>query len=347
MRFVGTEAVVHDIDFMSKAFDGDDAPVNYFGTSYGSLLGQYLVQILPPERIGRVGIDGILDPEQWSKESTPLSQTREVGPILQHFADTCASAGSACALAPLSSTRILAQINRTLDSLYAAPPRVTTLGYPAYMDAGILRSVLFNGLYNTQDWPVLAELLAEAFAGNYTRILRGRLPAVDPADGARPDTSLAAELAIACNDAAPENPSDPATVARQKAEQIAQALEQNSPQVGESPFAVDLCAYLPEVQPSRSRYGGAFGFANGTLHTPILILSQTYDPVTPFSNALSSLERLGSNARLIHQAGGYGHTVLAQLSDCAAGLLQAYFVDGAVPESSHTVCQVDEQPFGA
>lgn len=37
-----------------------------WGFSYGSIIGQYMVQILPPERLGRIIIDGPLTGEVWS-----------------------------------------------------------------------------------------------------------------------------------------------------------------------------------------------------------------------------------------------------------------------------------------
>jgi pimeloyl-ACP methyl ester carboxylesterase len=37
-----------------------------WGVSYGTMIGQYLIKILPSERIGRVIIDGVLDPDVWT-----------------------------------------------------------------------------------------------------------------------------------------------------------------------------------------------------------------------------------------------------------------------------------------
>lgn len=60
LAFVGTEHVVRDIDHMSKLIDGPEARINYWGFSYGTVLGQYLTNILPADRIGRVIIDGVV-----------------------------------------------------------------------------------------------------------------------------------------------------------------------------------------------------------------------------------------------------------------------------------------------
>ncbi|EPQ58666.1 hypothetical protein GLOTRDRAFT_127156 [Gloeophyllum trabeum ATCC 11539] len=112
---------------------------------------------------------------------------------------------------------------------------------------------------------------------------------------------------------------------------------QNSPQVEEVPFVLDMCVYVPDVQPWQSRYNGTFGLATAQPN----IATETYDPATPYVNALSSLQRLGSNARLIQQAEGHGHTTLSQLSFYTLELVQAYLLDGVVPADSHT----DQQPF--
>src|SRR5256885_2264054 len=51
--FTGTEAVVYDIEYISLLLEGS-APINYWGFSYGTIIGQYLVQIIPPNRLGKI-----------------------------------------------------------------------------------------------------------------------------------------------------------------------------------------------------------------------------------------------------------------------------------------------------
>lgn len=81
--FVGTENVVKDIDFLARAIEGSDAPINCmpfmcwaklrqltaryidWGFSYGTMIGQYMVKILPAERLGRLVLDAVVNPEQW------------------------------------------------------------------------------------------------------------------------------------------------------------------------------------------------------------------------------------------------------------------------------------------
>ncbi|KZT28847.1 hypothetical protein NEOLEDRAFT_783819 [Neolentinus lepideus HHB14362 ss-1] len=338
MSFIGSEAVARDIDTMSKAIDGPDVPINYYGLSYGSALGQRLVQILPPSRIGRVVIDAIVNPVLTSKYAfSPLNTSVSTGDILQGFADNCASAGDACALLNMTSTDIISKINSTLDSLYYNPVHVTDLGYPAVADAGILREVMFRALYSVQTWPMLAEVLAAAFAGNYTPAVSRVLPSLSATSAMQPDDSSYAGTLIVCNDAL--------STAQQTAADLMLSLRQNSPQLGESAFSLGLCGDWPDVYPSHSRYNGTFGLPDHTLKTPILMMSNTYDPITPLVNAINSLELYGNNARLIQQADGYGHGAISAVSFCTLQLLQSYLLYGEVPETKHTICQVDQKPF--
>lgn len=83
---IGTENVVNDIDYLSRAIEGDDAPINCmsliavgsrrvanfpldWGISYGTIIGQYMVKILAPERIGRIVLDAVINPVQWAQNS--------------------------------------------------------------------------------------------------------------------------------------------------------------------------------------------------------------------------------------------------------------------------------------
>ncbi len=43
LKYIGTAAAVRDMVSIANAIDGPDAPINYFGTSYGSLVGSWFV----------------------------------------------------------------------------------------------------------------------------------------------------------------------------------------------------------------------------------------------------------------------------------------------------------------
>ena len=43
LKYIGTAAAARDIISMADAIDGPNAPVNYLGISYGTLIGAWLV----------------------------------------------------------------------------------------------------------------------------------------------------------------------------------------------------------------------------------------------------------------------------------------------------------------
>jgi len=61
IAYVGTEASVRDLELISRLIDGEDAKINYWGLSYGTVIGQYLTSIIAPERLGRILLDGVVE----------------------------------------------------------------------------------------------------------------------------------------------------------------------------------------------------------------------------------------------------------------------------------------------
>ncbi|KAJ7458948.1 hypothetical protein FB451DRAFT_1563798 [Mycena latifolia] len=145
LRYMGTATVVRDIDFMARIFDGEDGKINYWGGSYGSILGAYLVNMLP-SRAGFVVIDGIADPVNYSTEPShkwPINWLASTEETYRFFLESCFHAGpDACALAEHSDESyedIEARIESFLDKLALAPLPVP-FGYrPGFLTSGAAR----------------------------------------------------------------------------------------------------------------------------------------------------------------------------------------------------------------
>ena len=77
LKHVGTATVVRDLERIHRTLEGDDAPINFWGFSYGTIVGSYLVNMYVlivdcngdgliidnirfPDRVGRVAIDGVV-----------------------------------------------------------------------------------------------------------------------------------------------------------------------------------------------------------------------------------------------------------------------------------------------
>jgi hypothetical protein len=69
---------------------------------------------------------------------------------------------------------------------------------------------------------------------------------------------------------------------------------------------------------------------------PILVISTTGDPATPYEAGVAVAERLESGVLITHE--GDGHGVIGSLNSCVDALMAAYLLDGAVPEDG-IVCR--------
>jgi pimeloyl-ACP methyl ester carboxylesterase len=61
------------LDAFSSSSDGsrcssDATLLNYWGVSYGSFIGETFANMFP-QRVGRVALDGVLDPDEWVIQS--------------------------------------------------------------------------------------------------------------------------------------------------------------------------------------------------------------------------------------------------------------------------------------
>ncbi len=50
--------------YLSTLLDGPNAPINYWGFSYGTTVGTYLTAMFP-DRVGKVVIDAVMAVESW------------------------------------------------------------------------------------------------------------------------------------------------------------------------------------------------------------------------------------------------------------------------------------------
>lgn len=351
--YLGTEAVVRDIDFMSQKIYGQDEPINYWGTSYGTNIGQYMVKILPAKRLGKILIDGIANVEKWSDVATSSIEMGfdDTDKVFDAFASNCIQVGQECRLNSVytfnSSADLVSKVDSAIDSLYSIPVPGYNLGQPIVANAALLRSVIFSGTYFSSLWSLLASVLGEVMQGNVTTILSLTTQPVNDQLAGLPDRSIFAQNVIFCTDAKPFISEHPAPSLSQLTDLILSSLRTYSRRSADQAWSLSLCAAWNEagLYPRKTRYNGTFELANDTLSTPALIVSNTLDPITPLKDAHLAAKRFGDNSRLIQQVNGIGHTSFSQASYCTGRIVNAYFVNGTVPSKDLTVCEVDQKPF--
>jgi hypothetical protein len=156
------------------------------------------------------------------------------------------------------------------------------------------------------------------------------------ASGAKPEagqpySGAESALGVLCSDS--PNPRHPATYAAQAA--LASA---RSGVVGPDwAWITEACAKWPVL--ARDRFTGPF---NRPTAAPVLVVGNTVDPATPYRDSVAMSREL-ADARLL-TVDGYGHTALANPSDCVARAEDSYFVTGTLPAPG-TVCHQNALPF--
>ncbi|KAE9396452.1 hypothetical protein BT96DRAFT_996708 [Gymnopus androsaceus JB14] len=316
LRYMGTATVVRDIDFMSKIIEGEHERINYWGGSYGSILGAYLVNMLP-NRIGYAVIDGIADPINWSNEPSHKWPINWAGP-------------SRCPLAKYKGEpwqNLERRFEEFFDETARKPIPVPFGNRPGFLTSGGARGGLRLRKSFHLPWPETQRIYTTFSFPRYTF------------EDAGPNQDLA-RLAVTCLDSPRPASPEAFPTAEDLAEQGLKALREVSPHFGLSTGVSEPdggCQYWPVDGPER--FTGPW---NATLETKMLIVSNTADPITPKSSGLL-INSLMPNSSVIIIQDGPGHTSTALPSLCTAKLQRGYFA-GDIPKNG-TVCSVDVATF--
>lgn len=199
LKYIGTCAVVRDLVGMVDAIYGRGADVNFYGVSYGTLIGAYLTQMFP-RRVGKVIVDGVLDAVTWAKTSITAGLSTDV------LNGEAALRAWSCACAGSTNCTIGAIGNRTTEGVMEVVDGILNQAYldydgtkltfadllrngtlPVYSHAWsfyFLTSFLANLVNGVPSWRVLDRSLAGIYAmqhnGTATLNARAELSNLDP-----------------------------------------------------------------------------------------------------------------------------------------------------------------------
>lgn len=312
---VGTVDTARDLD-IARAVVGDPT-LQYLGKSYGTLIGATYAELFPA-RVGRMVLDGVL-PADLTAEEITRGQAIGFEEVLREFiadcltADDCPLEGDVDAaaqqlrewLAALDEASLRSG-DRELNEALAAYAVLTNLYVPEY-DFPRLREAL-SAAMTMQDAEPLLELLD-------ARVGRG-------ADGRYTDNSAEAFYAVTCLDRPFEGTVDEV---RARAGDWAEEAPTFGPALAWGLLTCrDWPADADRVTSTR---------AEGS--PPILIVSTTRDPATPFAWGERLAEQLSDGHLLTLEA--TRHTAYGSGSSCVDGAVDSYLVRGSLPEPG-TVC---------
>ncbi|KAJ7047237.1 hypothetical protein C8F04DRAFT_1063105 [Mycena alexandri] len=338
MKYMTTDNVARDMLRITQKLGFEK--LQYYGVSYGSFLGAMFAAMFP-DKVERILIDGVVDANAWLNANLTIAAT-DTDAALQTFFDGCAAAGpDLCAFYKPTAPEIAERLTSLTDAVRREPiPAITSQGY-GLVDYSLLRMVIFNALYTPYvSFPPLAEALAALENGNGTSLylmLQDVPFQCDCADDTVPFTANGAEAAIAiqCGDAAPvEDSIGQFTEFYQNAAKTSQFVEFF---VGQNRVS---CTGWEVYR--NDTFKGPVAAANTSF--PLLLVTNTADPVTPKAGALKMAARFPGSGLLTQDSPGHTSNVAPSL--CTAFYFRQYFQNGTLPEPG-TVCSVDATLFGA
>jgi pimeloyl-ACP methyl ester carboxylesterase len=331
---VSTAETARDLDLLRQAVG--DEKLTYQGNSYGTFLGAVYANLFP-HKVRAMVLLGNDEPVGYTNlgHDNPildvsLRQNVEQGTAqtLNAFLELCGQASrQQCAFSAGSGAATKAKWESLLERLRTSPITVGDVKY----DYDLVVTLTVISLYEVSpgfigfDWRWLGKMNEALWEGSTN-------PHDYPPFAESPGGQQAVQLlAVTCAEA--PNPRNRAAYFT-----LADLATERAGAVG--PYWVwrdAECAAWPVT--AADQYNGPW---NRPTANPILLINNTYDPATPYSEAVSMAKEL-ANARLL-KIEGYGHADAAVPSTCADRYVSAYFIDGSLPPEG-TVCQQDTAPF--
>ena len=302
---VGTRDVARDLDAVRAAMG--DEQLSYYGASYGTAIGQVYADLFP-DRIRAMVLDAVVDLGVSGLElATDQAAGFEVA--LARFADYCTTSGTCRTgdtIAAVDQVRALAEQPGGIPARGAGRP-----AGPGEVNLG-----LADALYSETAWATLDRALADALAGDGSGL-------VELADQYLSIGDFDVYFAVNCLDFAWPAGDPDAFLSAAKAAGTA------SPHFGEA-LTTDYLRCVdwpvaPDPIPAIT--------APGT--PPIVVISTTGDPATPYEGGVAVAHRLESGVLITNE--GEGHGAVPGGNSCISALFAAYLIDLNVPDDG-TVC---------
>ncbi|KEP46993.1 alpha/beta hydrolase fold protein, partial [Rhizoctonia solani 123E] len=342
LQSVGTVAVARDMARIAEAL-GEDG-VNFWGYSYGTILGATFAAI-KPNLVKRMVLDGVADSELYFNDILEWGRAtmHDTSKTLTGFLSTCIDAGpNLCSLAvpPVGSneTQTVDSLRKRLDALYlrlAQEPLIIPDSRTAgsgFLKASDVQSLIFTVLYNPISWGALADALVQVERDNGVtayNALYGSFAQIEPRSYSQNIYNRSMQsygtreslYPILCGD------SEYLNMTNDGYSNYIRELGRISPAGEQWALVVGGCRGW--ASRSRERYTGPWTTKDGF---PILFVSLDADPVTPLPSAVKMSRAFGNESATLLVQHGIAHPSL-----CTVQNIRDYFVSGKVPKNG-TYC---------
>jgi pimeloyl-ACP methyl ester carboxylesterase len=303
---IDTTTSARDMNSLRLALGVDQ--INYYGVSYGTVLGSVYRQLYPTH-VRSVILDGAVDANLTLSQDATL-EAPAIQNALDHVLTNCSTIPG-CTIGPDA----LSFYDRLSKRLSEAPLAAPGDGDDTPVTVGDLMTATLLYLSAPSFTPGYFSALHAAADGDGAPLRSVALGLETDLNG----TSLVAPLwSITCNDAV-DHPGTAATVA------LARALARRFPLGGAESVANNLIG-CPDWKDS----GGAVGHLSvSRTHSP-LVIGNTGDPNTPYTSARLLAGAIGG--RLVTYV-GYGHSWLLNGSSsvCMQQIVSRYLIRGTLP----------------
>ncbi|GJJ06111.1 hypothetical protein Clacol_000300 [Clathrus columnatus] len=343
LEHIGTAAVARDMLAITEAFGQEK--LNYWGFSYGSILGSTF-SFMFPDKVGRVVIDGVVEYTAYYSGTSgeALSDTDK---ILTYIYNECVTAGEDCPLYAETPSKVEERLHTILQSLKSKPMAVFDGTNYGIIDYGVTKRAFFQGLHSpfASVGPIF-KAFAALEEGNATLMMQmvNHHRFFEPATCTSEPTVAPKEVAegrqaIKCGD----NYCDGDGNCRNTTiESLKNDLEEMSRLSIFADVFLDLTSMtcVGWTVPTREKYGGQF---NTTTSFPLLIIGNTYDPVTPLYGARAAAKAFSNSVLMVVDTPG--HCSTAGTSPSAMKYIRDYFREGKLPPKG-TICPITNKLFG-
>ncbi|KAK5219066.1 hypothetical protein LTR99_006552 [Exophiala xenobiotica] len=289
-----------------------------------------------PEKVDKVVLDGNVNVQEYYS-GWEVQSISSLDSVVQGFYDGCVANPEECALAKEGQTSqdVSNAVDTFLATLRYSPIVVKMDDDSMIITYDKVKSFMFESMYRPASWPAVAVLLDLLVQGNstgYVETLEQMAQGGNGTDREAPD----AFKGIRCGDVAFRadtlsafDPFKDAVVPTSK--------------WGGLDFGLDnIMQCAPWKMRAKEVYSGSW--SDIRTRNPLLIIGNTYDPVTPLISARNNSAAFVGSVVLQHN--GYGHCSIAQPSLCSAKYVQAYFNNGTLPAPG-TICEVDVPLFSS
>jgi pimeloyl-ACP methyl ester carboxylesterase len=307
---VGTQNVAKDLDALRAAV-GDDK-INYLGYSYGTRIGAAYAEAYP-DKVRAMVLDGAVDPNA-DPIQADIDQAQAFQKAFDDYAADCAKEPDC----PLGTDRAksVAVYRDLVDPLVDKPMKTRDPRGLAYSDA-IVGTIM--ALYSPNLWRHLTQGLTEMTEGRGDTMLALADMYMRRDPQGHYTNATDARVAINCVD-------QPAVTDREKIVAEDKRLREVAPFMSYGGFTghapLSTCAFWPVPATSTPHIASAPGLP------PVLVISTTGDPATPFQAGVDLAKQLGGSLLTFK---GTQHTVAFQGEQCVDDYVSDYLVDLKLP----------------